>query len=309
MDELSLNLRGATNGATNGTIGPQAGDATVVQDVILPYMEQDNIYKMTDITDGTSNTMMVATKAGGEVVSDLLVHESAVPQGIIAILIGLAADRSGTGVHGAARSAAPLDIWEHASLDRAGPATNGIIAVLIGLAVDPESAREGTNNFALLDIWEHAYGFQNVPVTKGILIGLLVPEAVGGPIDSSTLAPVVDPADPKVLYGVGSNGFLETNTTLAGQPLLATTYGRGAFASQITHDVEFEQWASASPVGRGYLSVDLTDVLVSFIRESHANDRIGPADGGTQVVGTDHAWGSHIESILHEDNEFYFPRM
>lgn len=270
--------------ATDGVIGPQAGDATVVQGVILPYIEQDNLYKayiitnnndpdsmVTDITDGSSNTMMFATRAGGEVVSDFLVNEAGGTRGIIAILIGLAADPSGTDGHKGSSAAAPLDTWEHASMDRQGPATNGIIAVLIGLTVDPSDPSGHT-------------------------------AAVAQPL-------------------ANANEFFSrfSNTTLDDEALVATTYGRGVTsfydllissvrggaAAQITHDVEFEKWASAPPQAHGYLEIDLEVIMISSLRSERANS----AEVVNQVVGTDHAWGSHTRGILHEDNEFYFPRV
>jgi hypothetical protein len=267
MDVFSLNLQSATN----GPIGPQAGGATLLQRYLLPYMEQDNLYKtfiitnnndpdsmLTDVSDGTSNTMMFATRAGGEVISDLLVHQPAGPQGIIAILIGLRADPSVAGGHKAAERAAPLDIWEH------------------------------------------AYGLQNVPATKGILIGLLVPEGVAAPTDSSTPAPVVDPSNPNVVYLVGSNRFMTTNTTLADEAIVATTHGRGARASQITHDVEFEKWAGASQYDRAQASSIFYDLLASSYRE-RADARTQSDSAGRPFVD--------VNSILHEDNEFHFPRV
>jgi hypothetical protein len=199
MDVFSLNL----SRKTEHTIGPQAGDATVVQGVILPYVEQDNLYKtyivtnnhdpdsmLTDISDGTSNTMMVATKAGGEVVSNLLVHEPDGTQEIIAVLIGLAAEPSGSYGSEVSSRAAAIDIWEHASMD---------------------------------------------------------------------------------------------------QSLVATTFGRGSAASQITHDMEFEKWAEASQFERAQTSSTFYDLLISSYLERTP--------------------GNHANSILHEDNEFYFPRM
>jgi hypothetical protein len=186
----------------------------VTQTFMLPYVEQDNLYTiriittnhdpdkmLTDVSDGTSNTMMLATKAGGEVVSNFLIHEPAGPQGIIAILIGLAADPSGAGGREAAGS---------------------------------------------------------------------------------------------------SNRYMTTNTTLDDQKLVATTYGRGTLASQITHDVEFEKWADASQFKPDPTSSRFYDLLISSYLERTPDSQAGNGNGRAFV---------DANSILHEDNEFYFPRM
>jgi hypothetical protein len=252
LDAYSKNLEIATD----GTLGRQAGDAAGWQSLLLPYLEQENLFKirvitnnndpekmLTDISDGTSNTMMLATREGGEVVSNFLVHEPTGPQGIIAILIGLAADPSGAGGHEAAGTAAPLDIWEHAAMDRNGPATGGIIAILIGLMADPSDP-------------------------------------------SGNTASAVNSQPP-----ASADEFFSrfANTTLDDQALVATTFGRGSAESQITHDVEFEKWADASQFERAQTSSTFYDLLISSYLEPTP--------------------GNHASSILHEDNEFYFPRM
>jgi hypothetical protein len=147
-------------------------------------------FEKTSLTDGTSNTMMFAFKSAA---SD------------------------------------PV-----ANLIQRGPQADGIIAILIGLAADPADANGG--KFA-----------------------------------------VEDPA-------------------LAGQSLLATTYGRG-MTSQITHDAEFEGWASVSRFERGYLSLELENVLVSSVRGEGSQ----AAESISRVVAPNR--------ILHEDNEFSFPRV
>jgi len=77
--------------------GRNGEEATLpaVQSFLLPYIEQDNIYKQSltrGITDGTSNTMMSRTT-----------------------------------------DASRLDVWEHAFSSYGEPEANGIIAILIGL--------------------------------------------------------------------------------------------------------------------------------------------------------------------------------
>ena len=86
--------------------------------MLLPYVEQDNVYKaqasdappgrcaavlVADIADGTSNTIMF----------------------------------SGANSDDRAGERSFVDIWEHAFADRAGANANGIIAILIGLTADP----------------------------------------------------------------------------------------------------------------------------------------------------------------------------
>jgi hypothetical protein len=99
-----------------------------------------------------------------------------------------------------------------------------------------------------------------------------------------------DPADP--------NGdiFAVENLALSGQSLLATTYGRG-MTPQITHDAEFEDWASMSRFERGSLSLELENILISSVRERGSQ----AAESISQAVAPNR--------ILHEDNEFSFPRV
>jgi hypothetical protein len=266
LDAYSKNLQVATD----GTIGHQAGDATGVQVYLLPYLEQDNLYKsyivtnnndpdsmVTDITDGTSNTMMLATRAGGEVVGDFLVSEAGSPRGIIAILIGIAADPSDASHHDIA--VAKVDVGEYAFLEHIDR-TNGIIAVWHGLLVDPSDA-------------------------------------------SGNTASTVNPQPSK-----SADEFFSrfADTKLDDHALVATTFGRGSAASQVTHDMEFEQWSGA-PLVRGYITIEIGDILVTSVHGDKIGDR--HAAGGSRVIGSDPDWGEQVQSILHEDNEFYFPRM
>ncbi len=80
--------------------------------------------------------------------------------------------------------------------------------------------------------------------------------------------------------GAATNGIIAILIGLAADPTDPTgntAAGANGGQSQVTHDLEFEKWANASRFDRGYLPPALEDVLVS--------------------------------SILHEDNEFSFPRM
>jgi hypothetical protein len=175
--------------------------------MILPYIEQDNIYKnrtmlhelspVVDVADGTSNTMMFRGAAGEEEATsrsivDVWDHDiTELPgenaNGIIAILIGLAADPSDRGgevavgshwkpiVNGAADfdndgdvdgadflvigkgapagATALLDVWEHGFSSGNGADSQGIIAVLIGLTADPSDPTGNTlhSNFCMCD--------------------------------------------------------------------------------------------------------------------------------------------------------------
>jgi len=176
----------------------------------------------TNFTDGTSNTMMFASKS--------------------------------------AESEHMAQLFQH------GPQANGIIAILIGLAADPSDSSGSTHavaNFALSD-GSARFGGSDVSGTLSL---------------------------------VGSDEYFSrfANTILDDQALVATTYGRG-LASRITHDIEFENWASVSRFERGTMSLELENILISSVRGGSSH-----ADGINQVVGPDR--------ILHEDNEFYFPRM
>jgi hypothetical protein len=111
--DLALKIVGDFNG--DGDI--DLASLTRRQGYLLPYIEQDNIYKaqagdapqggcamlIADITDGTSNTMMLRGAPG----------------------------------NGGAGSRSLVDIWEHAFSQQTGANANGIIAILIGLAADP----------------------------------------------------------------------------------------------------------------------------------------------------------------------------
>jgi hypothetical protein len=334
--------RSTTSLASDGTRGPVSpmigeGLGAMRGGLLLPYIEQDNLYKsydfnpITEVVDGTSNTMM------------LVFFDSATPtakygpaaNGIIAVLIGLAVDPSdpsgntaGLDLQGAVVDASPidsmssttsLDIWEHANLVQPGATSNGIIAILIGLTADPSDPSGNAVHAA-------SFLFEDGSVR---LVGM----EVGG--TANLLA---------------SDEFFSrlAGARLDEESLMATTYGRGAAASQLTHDIEFESWANGP--GRtaffqqveweylragknespdwapGYLQIELentmisgfrdddagqpagyfADLLISSFRDAGRDDQIEP---GTRVVGSDHAWGNQVNSILHEDNEFYFPRM
>ncbi|MEX2140369.1 MAG: hypothetical protein WD894_13985 [Pirellulales bacterium] len=195
---------------------------------LLPYLEQDNVYKFADspeasfvaalytdllgrpvdaatlasITDGSSNTLMFG--------------ESVPPVDLD--LLGALVDTSPIEL-----SVVSLDTWEHASSFQAEPATNGIIAVLIGLAADPSDPSGNT---------VAAAGFRSA-----------------------------------LLLGSDEYFARFSNTTLDDEALVATTYGRGIVPANVTHDVEFEDWARVSRFDRGYLppAIKLSDLLVSSI--------------------------------------------
>ena len=117
-------------------------------EVMLPFIEQDNLDKITNFSDGSSNTIMFAEVSSGRQVSRGLHIELAggTSNGIIAVLIGLAVDPADPSDHDS--SAASLDTWEHASMDRHGPTNNGIIAILIGLAADPADPSDRASQIA-----------------------------------------------------------------------------------------------------------------------------------------------------------------
>jgi prepilin-type processing-associated H-X9-DG protein len=68
-------------------------DETPLVGLLLPYIEQDNVYKLASIADGTSNTVVFATMSAADS-EDRLANKTEPGQGIIAILIGLATDPS-----------------------------------------------------------------------------------------------------------------------------------------------------------------------------------------------------------------------
>jgi prepilin-type processing-associated H-X9-DG protein len=227
--------------------------------------------------------------------------------GIIAILIGLAADPSDPGAEtengvdallggkdAGARST--LDTWEHAFSTQTLPHHDGIIAILIGLAADPSDPGAETENGddavfggkdagarSSLDTWEHAFSLHTLPHHDGIiaiLIGL-----------------AADPSDPNgdeargvnALFGDGSVRFLRVDTAAmaelkkalaaadrsASADLVASDeyfalfsntllddeaagtlllgHSNGTF--RVTHDAQFDHWARVSRFDRGYLSV------------------------------------------------------
>ena len=133
---------------------------------LLPYVEQDNIYKLSDygrdaeassfvaalytdllgrpvnrsalasITDGSSNTLLFNATSVNVPPIDL-------------DLLGALVDTSPINL-----SVVSLDTWEHAYSLQGEPTTNGIIAILIGLAADPADATGNTAlgaNFAMID--------------------------------------------------------------------------------------------------------------------------------------------------------------
>jgi hypothetical protein len=109
-------------------------------------------------------------------------------------------------------------------------------------------------------------------VTDGMSNTLVFDELAASvpPVDINLLGALVD-TSPIELSVVSADTWEHAYSIQDGR---ATNGGR---ASQVTHDAEFEMWANARNFDRGYLSPALEDVLVS--------------------------------SILHEDNEFSFPRM
>ncbi len=138
-----------------------------------------------------------------------------------------------------------------------------------------------------IDVWEHAY-LQDGPSTNGIiavLIGLRQDVTDG---TSNTMMLTVDPSD------ASGNTLLRVDTTNArglaasllasdeffarfagttfGDEAAAVVAGRSGKVAQVTHDREFDNWTHVKGFDRGYLPP-----------------------------------GSN--SILHEENEFSFPRM
>ncbi len=137
-----------------------------------------------------------------------------------------------------------IDVWEHASVQH-GPEANGIIAVLIGLV----QATDGTSNTMMLAV---------------------------DPSDASGNTFIrVDTRNMKAMAAslLASDEFFSrfAGTTFDDEAA-AVVAGRSGKVAQVTHDREFENWASVKGFDRGYL----------------------PPAGN---------------SILHEENEFSFPRM
>jgi len=291
MEELSLNL---TTGLATNDGGELVGGSNLIivvcsrapgDNVLLPYIEGDNVYKsgkgLHDIVDGSSNTLMF-----GDAMSSV--------SPINVDLLGLV-DTSPIEL-----SVISLDTWEHAY------SAGGITT-------------------AFPDVFKHADTPERGRAANGILIGLLVPEAIGTPTGSVTFALAVDPSNPNVVY-VGSNSFLTTdpqgptyaplrvdttgmadvrsalvrsneyrsniaasllasaeyfsrfaNTTFDDEAALSVLLGNGDGTFRVTHDAEFEKLASESRSDRSQYVVRMEDVLIS--------------------------------GILHEDNEFSFPRM
>jgi hypothetical protein len=288
-------------------VGGQEGQELTQRPQLLPYMEQDNVYKLVEAHDAQAESFVSA------LYTDLLGR---------------------TGIASAADGASNTLMF--------GQSTGFVSPVdldLLGLHVDTSPIDLSVMG---LDTWEHAYlsspseitiagTFEHATAPSGVLIGLLIPEAVGTPTGPVTFALVVDPANPNVVYIGGStthtpsqlasfcfadgsvrfirvdttgmadpqsalvasnehrsnvtasllasNEYFSrfTNTTLDDEAAAAVTVNWGDGASQVTHDKEFENWANASRFDRGYLPPAVADVLVS--------------------------------RILHEDNEFSFPRM
>jgi hypothetical protein len=232
---------------------------------LLPYMEQDNLYKLSDrdnsdtqsflaalytdllgrpvnvarldsITDGSSNTLMLS--------------ESVPPVDLD--LLGAMVDTSPIEL-----SVVSLDTWEHGSSFQAGRGTNGIIAILIGLAADPSDPTGDT--------------------ASGLSIGLddVSPRFIGTDVTGTADLGNALPASPefrsnRMAMLLGSDEYFAkfSNTTLDDEALVATTYGRGLEAANLTHDVVFENWARGSQFDRGYLppGIKMSDLLVSSIR-------------------------------------------
>lgn len=109
-----------------------------------------------------------------------------------------------------------LDTWEHAYSFQARPDSNGIIAVLIGLTADPSDPSGNTLKSA-------TFAFADGSVRR-------VPASL-----------------------IASDEYFSqfTNTTLDDEALMATTFGRGIEQLNLTHDAEFEKWASMSRFDRG----------------------------------------------------------
>jgi hypothetical protein len=188
---------------------------------LLPYIEQDNLYKaqavddspvgcaaamVAGITDGTFNTMMLHEASGD---SD-------------------------------ARSRSSVDVWEHAFVSRMGPHHDGIIAVLIGLAVDPSDPSGNT-----------AYGVHAL-VEDGSVHFLRVDAA-----DWAELQSVLDLSDETAtaLLPASDEYFAQfANATIVGDAAASVITGNGNGLLAATHDAEFEDWARVSRFDRGYLS-------------------------------------------------------
>ncbi len=133
-----------------------------------------------------------------------------------------------------------------------------------------------------LDVWEHAYSDSNRPAANGIiavLIGLAAdPSDPRGNVAGA--AALADGSVRRVAASLlASDEYFSrfSDTTIDDESLVATTFGRGLAPSKITHDAEFEKWADASAFDQGSSPSAFYDLLIS--------------------------------SILHEENEFSFPRM
>jgi hypothetical protein len=259
-----------------------------VDGILLPYLEQDNLYLfagnagVVGIADGTSNTLSfakVASFAGPAHSNSLGLHVDTSP--IEASLVG-------------------VDIWEHAYRVQDGARdydpesndsqANGIIAILIGLAAGPSDPSGNTQyaaKFCLADGSVHFIGVDTSSTRDAAKL-------VSSPEDRSNLSASL----------LTSEEFF---SRFADEDRLSALLRNGEGASGVTHEGEFEKWASMSRWERGYMNLELADVLVSSMRGGRGE--IGSTVGSNPVVGSDHAWGSAIQGILHEDNELSFPRM
>jgi hypothetical protein len=122
-------------------------------------------------------------------------------------------------------------------------APNGIIAILIGLAADPTDPTGNTAAQADFDFADGSMRF----------IGTDVAGNIGQSAQASSL--------------VASNEYFArfSNTALDDEATLSVHFGNVGGSSKVTHDAEFEKWATAAGLDRGHSLSALKDVLVSSI--------------------------------------------
>jgi hypothetical protein len=133
-----------------------------------------------------------------------------------------------------------------------------------------------------VDVWEHASSV-NRPATNGIiaiLIGLAVdPHEPSGDASGVNFGLADGSVRHAAVSLVASDEYFAqfSDTALDDARLIATTFGRGTAPLNLTHDIEFEKRADAIVPDSTSSSARFYDLLIS--------------------------------SILHEDNDFSFPRM
>jgi hypothetical protein len=154
------------------------------------------------------------------------------------------------------------------------PHADGILIGMLLPFMEQDNVYKADNGLGV-DVWEHAY-LQGGPQTNGIiavLIGLMQDVTDG---TSNTMMLTVDPSDSSgnTFIRVDTTNMRGLTTSLTASEEYFARFANTTFddAAKVTHDREFEDWANTPRFDREYLP-------------------------------------PYVNSILHEDNEFSFPRM